>query len=831
MASPTLKRYLPLFITILALAVVAWLYAYPALSGKELAQGDNINWKGMSHEASEEYKKTGDAVLWTNSIFGGMPTYTFFMGATANKIYVVESFLQTLFPKPGYFFFIAMLGFFLLMRALNINRWLAAIGAIAYAFSTYNPIIIAAGHDTKMLSMGYMPGILAGMLYIYQGRYLMGAALAGILFALMFQNQHVQILFYMMMIMIGLGIGLLVIAIREGQLKRFAIATVVTLAVLAVASGPAMPQFLTTLEYSKYSMRGGTSELTINKTEEKKSGGLSKDYAFQWSNSPGETWCILVPFLYGGGSGEDAVHAPATSEAIGGQYEKLPTYWGPQPFLSGPVYFGAIVCFLFVLGLFVIRSPHKWWIAALSLLAILMSWGKHLPGFNYWLFDNLPVMNKLRTPSMVLVIPQLLFPMFGIWAIQDILKNYTAPEARAALAKKVLIAGGITAGLAIIVGVFGSAFFSFTDPQKDQAYGQILSYLKEDREAMARNSGLLSAFYIAAAGGLLWAYLKNKLNVTVLTAGIGILIAVDLIPVSWRYLNESNYNDPEEYSANFEPRPADQQVYAMAQQANDGPYYRVLDITKDVYNDATQAYFHKCVGGYNPAKMEIYQDLIDVHLSKGFNSQVLNMLNTKYLIVPGGQQAPAQVIPNPEACGNAWFVSEVKQVATADAEILGMNAPALGDTTGAGGSFNPKQTALVRNTFASQLSGLQPGRDSAANVKLAKYGLNEISYTSSNSREGLAVFSDIWYPAGWKAYVDGKETPIIRANYVLRALRLPAGEHKIEFKFRPESFTKGNAVAGISSFVLYALMILGIYAAVKDARKADPDETPVPKKP
>ncbi len=815
MADFNFKKYVPHLILIATFAVIAWLYAYPALSGKELSQGDNISWKGMSHEAKQEYEKTGQAVLWTNSMFGGMPTYTFFLGATNNYVYKIQNALETIFPKPGYFFFIAMVCFFLLMRVIGVNRWLAGIGAVAYAFSTYNPIIITAGHDTKMLSLAYMPGVIAGIMLLYRGKWLPGAALAGITFALMFSMQHFQIVVYMLIILAGLAIGLFIIALRDKQLGRFFIASGITVAVLAIGAGPSLPPFLTSLEYANATMRGGKSELTVNRRpgETKKSGGLDKEYAFRWSNGIGETFCILVPYLYGGGSGEDASHAPATYEAIGGQAEQLPTYWGPQPFLSGPVYFGAVICFLFVLGLLVIRSPHKWWIAAVCALAIMMSWGKHFAGFNYWIFDHVPKMNVFRTPSMVLVIPQLLFPVVAIWGVQDALNNYQTEEGKKALWGHVKLAAGITGGLALLLGLGGSMFFDFTDKVKDAQYAQILSFLKEDRAAMARNSGLLSALYIALAAGMLWAYLKGKIRPTYLMAGLGLVIAIDLIPTSLRYLSEKNYVDPEQYADNFNPRPADQQVLAMGQ---GDPYYRVLDVTKDVYNDATQAYFHKAVGGYSPAKMEIYQDLIDVHMNGQFNAQVLNMLNTRFFIVPGGQQGSAQVIPNPAACGNAWFVSGIKQVATADEEILALKAAKLGDTVlAAPGDFNPRQTAVVRNTFATQLQGLQPGLDSGASVKLAKYGLNDIHYTSVNSREGLAVFSDIWYPQGWKAYVDGKETPIIRANYVLRALRLPAGTHKIDFVFHPQKFYTGNTIAGISSFLLYALLIGAIIFAVR----------------
>ncbi len=371
-------------------------------------------------------------------------------------------------------------------------------------------------------------------------------------------------------------------------------------------------------------------------------------------------------------------------------------------------------------------------------------------------------------------------------------------------------------------------FFDFTNPTNDARYTQILSFLKEDRAAMARNSGLLSAFYIALAAGLLWAYLKGKIKPAYLMGGLALIVIIDLVPTAWRYLNEKNYVEPEEYAQNFTPRPADQQVLQMGQ---GDPYYRVLDVTKDVYNDATQAYFHKCVGGYSPAKMEIYQDLIDVHMAGQFNAQVLNMLNTRFFIVPAGQQGQAQVVPNPAACGNAWFVPEIREVTTADEEILSMKAAKLGDTVMAvPGDFNPRQTAIVRNTFASQIQGLQPGVDPSASVKLAKYGLNDIHYTSSNPREGLAVFSDIWYPYGWKAMIDGKEVPIIRANYVLRALRIPAGDHKIDFVFHPQKFYTGNTLAGISSFLLYALLIGAIVFAFRRSKRDEETATVTPDK-
>jgi hypothetical protein len=559
-------------------------------------------------------------------------------------------------------------------------------------------------------------------------------------------------------------------------------------------------------------MRGGQSELTSH-DKGKKAGGLDKEYAFRWSNGIGETFCLLVPNLYGGSSAEPVEEGPKTYDLLssnGQQLEKLPLYWGPQPFLSGPVYFGAIICFLFVLGLMVVKSPHKWWMLAVSILAIMMSWGNHFSAFNYFLFDNIPMLNKFRTPSMILVIPQFLFPLLGIWALNDIV---TGKVDNAELWKKVKIAAGVTAGLAVLLGVGGSMFFSFINQELEGKYQQqILSVLKEDRASLAMKSGLTSAVYILLSVGLIWAFIKNKIKKEILIVGVGVLVAVDLLVVDGKYLGQEKYKDATDYETVFQPRQVDQQILK-----DKDPYYRVLDVTKDTYNDASQAFFHKCIGGYHPAKMEIYQDLIDNYMSpqKGFNSQVLNMLNTKYLIFPGqNRQEAAQI--NPAACGNAWFVDEVKWVSTADDEMKSLNAAKLGDTTIVPNAFDPKKTAVIRDKFKTDLNGYNFGKDSAAKVSLTKYGLDNLKFSSVNSKDGLAVFSDIYYPYGWKAYIDGKETPILKANYVLRAIKIPAGQHNIEFVFHPDSYYKGNTYALISSILIYALLIAAIAMMFKN---------------
>jgi hypothetical protein len=794
-------------LAIVGFAVLSLIYCYPQIQGKKLNQHDNISWQGMAREAMAYHDSTGKDVLWSNSMFGGMPTYTTYVGAkNTNYPAFIQQVLESV-GKPAYFFFIAMLCFYLLMQVFGVNKWISMIGSIAYAFSSYNAIIISVGHDTKMLTLGYLPAAMAGLYLIFKERWLTGAAILGISISLIFGNNHFQVIYYSFIMFACFGVAMLVTAIKEGRLKQFFISAAVAAATLAIAVGPSAPSLLTTSEYAKETMRGGSSELSGH--DKKTNGGLDKEYAFRWSNGIGETFCIMIPYLYGGSSGESASKAPKTSEAVGAAAEELPLYWGPQPFVSGPVYFGAVICFLFVLGLFVVKSAHKWWILAASLICIILSWGKNFESFNYFLFDTLPYLNKFRTPSMALVIPEFLFPLLGVWAIQEVVNRKNDPE----IWKQIKIAAGITAGLCVLLGAGGSIFFSFTGGEDAQLQEQMVKLLKDDRASLAATSGIKSAFYILIAAGLLWAYIKDKIKMPVLVAGMAIVVAIDLVPVAADYLNEKNYVDASEYESIFEPRPADKQIIQDAKAKND-VYYRVLDLSRNTYNDAVQAYFHKCIGGYHPAKMEIYQDLIDRQMSNGFNGQVLNMLNTKYIIA-GRKGAQPQAMPNPDACGNAWFVDEVKWANTADEEMNGLNAPQIGDTASASNAFNPRKTAVMRATFKNELGNYTFGKDSAAAVKLDKYGLDDISFKSNNAKDGLAVFSDIYYEKGWKAFVDGKETPIMKADYVLRAIKIPAGSHNIEFHFRPQSFYNGQKIALVSSILLIGLCIGAIYAGFK----------------
>lgn len=829
------KKILPHIYIILGFIVVAFLFSYPQLDGLMLFQSDYVQWKAMATEGMDWHEKTGENVMWSNSMFGGMPTFTHYVPESNNYIHYIQVVVMETLKKPAAFLFLAMLGFYILALTLGFNRWLGIAGALAYAFSTYNITLIEAGHETKILALAYVPVVIAGLLQLYRGKWWAGIPLLGVSLSLLMSTGHYQIMYYTIIIIVAMVISLFITALKEKQLKTFFIASAIAMVTAAIGIGPSMQLFLVTLEYNKSTMRGGQSELTINHDEGKKGGGLDKDYAFAWSNSWGESFASLVPMLYGGSNRENIGENSESYEVMteigvpeqgaAGFVESFPGYWGPQPFTGGPFYFGAIIVFLFVLGMMVIRSPHKWWILAVSILAFLMSIGKHFPAFNYFLFDTLPGLNKFRIPNMILVIPQLLFPLVAIWALNDIITGTITKEE---IWKKVRTAGIATGGLCLLLGLGSTMFFDFKSHrdaalkeqlmqsfQNEEATGRVMSAVQADRADMAMKSGIMSAVFIALAVGLLWAFAQDKIKGQYAVIGIAALVTIDLVKIDSRYLNEENYIDPDQFEAQFAPRPVDQQI-----KQDPDPYYRVLDLSVDPFNNAMQAAHHKCIGGYSPAKMEVYQDLIDVHMRSGFNRQVLNMLNTKYIISPQGPQGQPVAIPNAEACGNAWFVDNIQWEETADNEMLAMRAGNIGeqpDTTKQ--EFNPKQTAVLRTTYKDDFNGYQVGKDSAAVVQLAEYGLNNISYVSNNSRDGFAVFSDIYYPYGWKAYIDGKETPIYRTNYLLRALKVPAGEHKIEFKFHPEKFYTGDKIAMVSSLLLILAAAGSVFMAVRGGKK------------
>ncbi len=820
--------------------VITLFYCYPALQGNKLVAGDTIHWMGMSQEARSWYEKTGENPMWSNSMFGGMPTVTHYMRGHTNWIYPIQEFMTNTLPSPTFFFLIAMICFYILMLSWNVNRWIAIIGAIAFAFASYNLQIITAGHNTKMFSIGYMPLVLAGMHWIFRSNYLIGAGAALIGLSLMISNGMYQIDYYLFMILFGFGIGYLIQAIKAGTLKSFFISSVIMIVVGLVSVGPSLDQLMLTKEYTSQTMRGGQSELTLDKKEKKTDGGLDKDYAFAWSQSIGETFTLFVPNLYGGGGSEDVGTSSNYYEALTGiganeeqaaeMSKSASTYWGPQPFLSGPMYFGIIVMLLMVMGLFIIDNRLKWVIFSIGIFGIMLSWGKHFSTLNYFLFDHLPMYNKFRTPNMSMVIPAFMFCILAIWSLNEIFNEKINKEKLWDSLKKSLL---ITGGIVIFFGIGGRMFLSFKgenddklksqfvqmmggekNPQAMAAGTKIYNAIVDDRPSLAMKDSFRSLLFILLAAAVLWLYFKNKLAAQKAILAMGVLIAVDLISIGMRYLNADNYRTADEYEAQFLPRPVDSQILQ-----DKDPYYRVYDLSTDPYNDAMGAYHHKLVGGYHPAKMETYQDLIDYQIQPGgkLNGEVLNMLNTKYLIFNAQQNKPV-VQPNPNACGNAWFVNNVKVVDDANQEMLALNAENLGDTARVENPFRAKETAVVQKKHWKEATTTFE-KDSTSKIQLTKYGLNDLAFASSNNKPGFAVFSDIYYPLGWKAYIDGKETNIVKTDYLLRGLVIPAGNHQIEFKFRPETYFKWGKASLISSILILLVLLGGIGIGVRNEIK------------
>jgi Bacterial membrane protein YfhO len=810
-------------IAILLLAVIV--FCLPAVQGLILNSHDFVSWRYMSNESKTFNDANGGPALWTNSMFGGMPSYTTYGSQSGNVITDFTNFLAFGIPRPIFLLFMCAVSFYVLACAFSFKLGVRILGALAFTFSSYLPILASAGHDGKLSAIGYTAGVLAGLIFLLNGKKWTGIATYTIFFCLLFSTGHYQIIYYAIVLLAIIGLTVLINSFRNGTFsKTISIAGILILCSIVGALTQSYAVLLIQ-DYTKSTMRGGQSEMTIGKKNIKKTNGLEIEYAFRWSQGVGETFSLLVSDVMGpidrkyfaeGATSEKLTELGMSAEIA----NQLPNYWGPQPFVSGAVYFGAITIFLFMLGLFVVKSIHKWWIVIGTIIFTMLSWGKNFGALNNLLFEYLPMYNKFRTPSMSLVIPQLLMPLLGIWGLHEIIMGKINKEDAW---KYLKISTIITIALALIGGVFSNMWQSFEGesyaPLMDQltkAFGgnaekakSLYSAMKLDMAVAVRADGIRSIVFILLAAALIWAVLKDKLKPTIAVIALCGLMVIDLFMVDKRSIKDEQYMDTDTYQSEmFGARAVDNQILA-----DKDPYYRVHDLSTDPFNDARPAYFHKLVGGYHPAKMQVYQDMIDVHISKN-NREVLNMMNTKYIIVPGQNNQP-QVMPNPNACGNAWFVNEIKMVKTADEEILALNAPSLSNDGIMKGNFNPRVTAVVRETFNKNIVRTNFTKDSSAQIKLTKYAINDLEFTSSNTQDGFAVFSDIYYNGGWKCLVDGKETTIIKTNYILRGINIPAGNHKIEWHFAPQQAKTGRSLALLGSALTLLFLFVGLYMAYK----------------
>lgn len=839
------QRLQPHVIAIAIFFVISCIYCLPVFKGEELGGHDSIGWKSMAQQSFEFKEKHGHFPLWTNSMLSGMPAYQIAFESKHNVTLAQLNSVLTLFlPSPASLFFMCCISFYLLSMVLGAKNWVGVLGALGYAFASYSVVIVAVGHISKFGAMGYAPAVLAGLVLLTQRKYIIGFLVMLIATTCMFYQNHVQVMFYTFLIAGFMGIAYLVKAIQQKAFKPFLI-TVGLAAVAVVLSAASYAVMLMPVQsYVKETMRGGRSELTPIDKGNKSTGGLDKDYAFTWSYGINETFTLIVPRIYGGSSptvldnqyvneiGDNSKVAQVLAEKTGmpedqaNEFAKqYSPYWGDQPSTSGTVYLGAIICFLFIAGLVFYRQWHLAWIVAATLLGIILAWGSNFKAVNFWLFDNLPYYNKFRAPSMALIIPQLTVPLLAVLGLNEILSGKYDKAVLWKKFKYVLIITGLV--LVVLAGMYFS--FEYKGPNDEAisknlsggmlqqiAQGQqptpemqtqadsfgrsVVNALRDDRRSLFSGDLLRSFLLIALAAGLLVYYIRKSISAQVVSIALIALTAFDLFGVDLRYFSQKNF------------QPADEAVELVATRADlqikqDTGYFRVLDQSAgNPFLDSRASYFHNSVGGQHPARLALYDDLIQRQLTQG-NMQAYNMLNTKYFIVsnPQDRQTIAQL--NPEALGAAWLVKTIKYVNNADEEMAALN------------TFNPKDTVIIDKREQSKVS-FTPQFDSTASIKLIKNENDKINYEFSAATNQFAVFSEIYYPAGWKAFIDGKETPIVKVNYALRGLPVSAGKHAIEFRFEPESYVQGDRISLISGIISILLLLGGVWYLWKQNKNA-----------
>lgn len=806
-----IKKFWPYILALLVFTVVACIYMSPVLDGKVIATTDGIQARAAQHEGVAYYEATGERSWWTGSMFSGMPNYQIGGGR-----FVADDWTAP-FKKVllwGHYNVIAIiiiycLGFFALLRSMKVDKWLSIVGALAIAFSSYFFIIIGANHHSKTSSLALMSAVVAGFYLIYNGHRKTGIILTMLCTAAGLYP-HPQMAYYICFIIGFFFIAELAKAIQSKEWKAFGISTLVFGASFVIGAGTGTAATFTNLEYANETMRGGHSDLEKSEDAGNKTKGLDLDYATAWSYGIDECMTFLIPDYMGGSSNynvgkdsdlcKDMIKQGVQKKTADQFCQSVPTYWGDQPFTAGPVYMGAIVCFLFVLGLILVKGPYKWAILGVTLLSVMLSWGNHWMWFTKLFFDFVPMYNKFRTVSSILVIAEITIPLLGFLGLKQLvdgIKDGTLTKKTAQ--KAIYVSAGITGGLCLVVALFGTTFCSLTSPNDPAIFQQLPDWLAEgillQRQSMLVGDAWRSLGFIILAAVLVWFYTPGKMKTPVLACILGVLVLADMWPVNKRYMNDSMFSRSTGYTDAFKMQPYEKMIL----ENDKDPNFRVFNLTASPFNDARTSYYLKSIGGYSAAKLRRYQDLIDQHLSK-MHMPVINMLNTKYFITQ--DQQSGSIVPqlNPDAMGNAWFVENIVEAETPNDECDMLMSEDL--TT----------TAIVGKDFASSVKDLNPGADSLAVVKLTKYTPEYIEYDAECSKAGTIVFSEIYYPYGWKAIVDGNAVDHYRVNYMLRALNVEPGKHHIRFEFRPDSVAKGNTIS-MTFVILMYLIIAAIIAS------------------
>lgn len=815
-----LKKILPDVVAILLFALISFVYFYPAVpEGRILSQHDSVAGIGSGEEAKEYLQRTGERTRWTNSIFGGMPTYQMSPSyKSTDTLKSVENLYHLYLPQYVWYVFVMLLGFYILLRAFDFSVWLSSLGAIIWAFSSYFFIIIAAGHIWKFITLAYIPPTIAGMVLAYKGKYIRGALLTAIFVAFQIMSNHVQMSYYFLFVMLFMVIAYGVSAYQKKELPKFfkATAIIAIAGILGVCVN--LSNLYHTYEYSKETMRG-KSELVKPNNDNQTKGGLERDYITQWSYGIGETFSLLVPNVKGGASVPLSANEKAMEKAdpmYGGIYSQIGQYWGEQPGTSGPVYVGAFVMFLFVLGMFIVKGPMKWALVVATLLSILLSWGRNFMGFTDFFLDYIPLYDKFRAVSSILVIAEFTIPLLAMLALKEVIyKPEIIREKKREFIASFVLTGGIALLFAVAPRLFFSSFVStmemaaFQDGIPQDQLVAFLTNLEDIRVSILTSDAWRSFFIVLVGVAILFFYSRKKINGKLTVIALVTLSLIDMWSVNKRYLYDDQFVDKSKQEITFNPTETDK--YILQDRTLD---YRVLNMASSTFNENNTSYWHKSIGGYHAAKLRRYQEMIEYHISPEINAlfkevsdasgditkvdptkfSVINMLNTRYFIFPlqGGKTVP---LKNPYTFGNAWFVKDVKYVENANQEIESIKGVDL------------QKSAIVDKKFAEAIKPVDV--DPMSTIKLISYEPNKLEYDVDSKTGGAVVFSEIYYP-GWKSFIDGKEVVHGRANYILRAMNVPSGKHTITFTFDPDSIHVTETIA----FLAIALIVIMCFAYI-----------------
>lgn len=833
------KKYLPHFAAVAVFVVLTLVYFRPLMSGKVLVQGDISRARAMAKEVVDFRNTEKAEALWTNSMFGGMPAYQISVIYPGNWLSKIDQAFKILVPHPAGFIFLCFLGFFILLLCLDIDPWLAIVGSIGYGLSSYFLIALEAGHNSKINAIGYLPAMIGGIILIFKGRYWLGAAVTVLFMAMELNANHVQITYYGFMIVGALLVTYFYYAYKEKKLRDYFKAFAFLAAAGIIAVLPNCGNLLGTYEYGKYTTRGKT-ELTINSALRSNAGnvttGLDKGYATQYSYGIGETFTFLIPDFKGGGNGAIGNSAPDALKKVNSNYReqvaRSDPYFGDQPGVGGPVYLGAIIVFLCILSLFIVKHKIKWALVFAIILSITLSWGSNFMGLTSFFMDHVPGYNKFRAVSMILVICEMCFPLLAVMALSELLKAKSLTDKiKLSLFKKemelkrillivfILVGGFCLAGWLVpdLVNTFHGQneeaelvqrFVSAGYPANEAKAGvaELLPQIEIARKAMFTSDSLRSFIFILLSAVFIYLFLTKKLKKELFFAAIGIFILIDLWTLDTRYLNDKSFVTKSQYESQFDKTPTDEEI--LKDTTLD---YRVLNLSVQWYQDAMTSYWHKSVGGYHGAKLKKYAEMIEFHFDKEVNTfydgineaigkdsllnallaklNVINMMNTKYLILPAGKDGESTFpLKNPQANGNAWFVKKLKTVTSADSEIVGLYR------------IDTKTEAVIRDNFKKEANAVD-SYPASGSIRMLSYKPNYLVYESNTTANEFAVFSEIYYPKGWNAYVDGVLTPHVGVNYILRGMPIPQGKHKIEFKFEPTVYSTSNNLAMAGSAI------------------------------